>query len=75
MMADGGHGKPEIIEKHRRDPFVHQNPAVLRIVQELDHVEVAVGGFKEVRLRSAAHLADQPAGINRHFVGDLNGVT
>ena len=57
---------PEVAEESRSDPLVHQNPPVLRIVEKLHNVEVRVTGFDQMRLRSAAHLADQAAGVDWH---------
>jgi len=68
-------GDAQIIEEHRCDPFVHQNPPVLRIIEKLDHVAVAVGRLDLVRLCSAAHLADQAARINRHAAASSPSVT
>ena len=39
---------------------------MLGIIEELDDVKVAVGGFDELRLRPAAHFSDQAAGIYGH---------
>ena len=43
----------------RRHPgtehLVHQNPAMLRVILELDHIVVAVRAAHQVRLRSPAH--------------------
>ena len=71
LLRDANHRRmgrrnAEIAQEYGRDPFVHQDPPVLRIVEKLDHVAVAVGRLDQVRLRSAAHLADQAARINRH---------
>jgi len=40
---------------------------VLRIVLELDDVELAVVGFEEVGLSASAHLADMAARRERHW--------
>jgi len=42
---------------------------VLRVIEELNHVTVAVRRFNQVCLRPAAHLADEAARINRHSRG------
>jgi hypothetical protein len=39
---------------------------VLRIIQELHDVGVAVGAFQQVCLRTPAHLADQAKGFYGH---------
>jgi hypothetical protein len=57
----------QIGEKSGPDPLVHQNPPVLRIIEKLDHVTVPVARFDQVRLRSAAHFADQAARVNGHI--------
>ena len=71
FLANADHGRlgrrdAQVIQKYRRDPFIHQNPAMLRIVDEFHDVSMAVGGFEQMSLRSAAHLADQPAGVGGH---------
>ncbi len=48
------------------DEFIDENPAVLRVILELDDVKVAVVGFQQMRLRAAPHLPDEPAGVHRH---------
>jgi hypothetical protein len=40
---------------------------VLRIVLQLDDVELAVVGFKQVRLSASAHLADVAARREEHW--------
>ncbi len=70
-MATGGIESP----RYRRNAAeIHSFTRMRRccgLLLELDHVEVAVGGFEKVRLRSAAHLAHQTAGINRHSWSNL----
>jgi hypothetical protein len=39
---------------------------VLRIVLELDYVKRTIVGFHEMCLSASAHLADVPAGGERH---------
>ena len=65
---DGGRGRRDfqVIEENRRDPFIDQNAAMLRIIAKFDHVEVAVVAFEQMRLRAAAHLPDQACGFNQH---------
>ena len=55
-------------ENFGRDEFIHENPAVLRVILELDDVIVAVVGFQQMRLCAASHLPDEPAGIHGHRV-------
>ena len=62
-------GDAQVVQKRRGDPFIDQDPPVLRVVVELDDVGVAVGSLDQVGLRSSAHLADEAAGGNRHSVG------
>ena len=57
----------QIVEKCCCDPLIRQNAAMLRIVQKLDYVKVAVCRLHKVRLCSATHLADQAAGIDGHW--------
>ena len=66
----GRRGDPEIIQKYRRDPFIHQNPAMLRIIEEFNHIGVAVGCFEQMRLRSAAHFSNQTASVGWHGGGN-----
>jgi hypothetical protein len=56
----------QIIQKDGRDPLVHQNAAVLRIIAELHDVKVPVVALQQVRLRPTAHFPDQPSGVDRH---------
>src|SRR5579863_515378 len=56
----------QVIEECRGHPLIHQDAAMLRIVEEFYDVVASVGGLQEMRLRSAAHLANQSAGIDRH---------
>jgi hypothetical protein len=58
-------------QKHARNPLIHQDAPVLRIVAELDNVAVAVRAFEKVRLRPTAHLPHQSAGINGHSWSNL----
>ena len=62
----GRRGDAEVVQKYGRDPFIHQDPPVLRIVDEFDDVSMAVSGFEQVRLRPTAHFADQPARVGGH---------
>lgn len=55
----------KVLQECGCDPFVHENAAVLRIVPKLD-VEAAIGPFRKVGLRAAAHFADQASCINGH---------
>ena len=62
-------GAAEICKYLRKtlgNQLIHQDAAVLRIVPELDDVEIAVIRFQQVGLSPAAHLADMPAGGERH---------
>ena len=49
------------------DPLIHQNPPMLRVILELDDVEMPVVCFDQVRLSAAPHLSDEPARIYWHF--------
>ena len=55
-------------ENFRRHEFIHENPAVLRVILELDDVVVAVVGFQQMRLCAASHLSDEPTGVYGHTV-------
>src|ERR1039457_5702911 len=57
---------PQVAQEHSRNPLVHQDTAVLRVVPELDDVEMAILAFHEVRLRAPAQLTDQANGVDRH---------
>ena len=61
-----GHGDMKELQKSGGNPFVHQNPPVLRVIDKLDDVESPIIALQQVRLGAAAHLADQAPGINRH---------
>ena len=41
---------------------------MLRIIAKFDYVEMAVVAFQQMRLRPAAHLADQACGLHQHRV-------
>ena len=56
----------QVSQKYSRNPFVDENPPVLRIVEELDDVIVSIVGLQQVRLRSAAHFAQVPSCGERH---------
>ena len=60
-------GDTQVMQERRGDPFIDQDPAMLRIVVELNDVGMAVGGFHQVGLRSSAHLADEAASDDRHL--------
>jgi hypothetical protein len=47
--------------------FIHKDAPVLWIVLKLHHVKRAVISFHEVCLGASAHLADVPAGGERHL--------
>jgi hypothetical protein len=55
-----------MLEEYRSNHLVHENPSVLRIISKLDDVKTPVVRLYEVRLRAAAHFANQSAGIYRH---------
>jgi len=57
----------QVLQKNRAHQFIHQNPAVLRIVLKLDDVKAAVTGLDQVRLGAAAHSPDVPARRDRHW--------
>jgi hypothetical protein len=63
-----GAGNLQMGENFRREEFVDKNPPMLRVILELDDVEVAVVGLQQVRLCAASHLADEPARIYGHTV-------
>lgn len=56
----------KVVQKRRGDPFIHEYPAMLRIIAKFDDVEIAVRGFEQMRLRTAAHFSNQAAGVNWH---------
>ena len=62
----GRGGDLQVLQEDRGNQFVDQDAAVLGVVPELDDVEVAVIRFQQVGLSPAAHLADMPAGGERH---------
>src|SRR5579862_2568529 len=62
----GRGGNLQVLQKNRRYQLIHQDPAVLRVVLKLDDVEIPVVRFQQVGLGPAAHLADEPAGGERH---------
>ena len=67
--ADDGrlrNGDSQVAQEDGGDPFVDQNPAVLGIVEELDHVGMPVRGFDQMCLRAPAHLPDQAARVDGH---------
>ena len=63
-----GAGDLQVRQNLPRNKLVYQNPAVLRVILKLDDVIVAVVAFKQMRLRAAPHLADEPARIYGHTV-------
>ena len=65
-MAAWRRGDFEVIQENRSDPFIDQYAAMLRIIAKFDDVEMAVVAFQQMRLRAAAHLADQACGLNQH---------
>ena len=56
----------EVLENTRRDPFVHQNAAVLGVFEKLHDVVAAVVGFDEMGLSSAAHATEKTARLDGH---------
>jgi hypothetical protein len=68
QVYDGGLGRGDlqVVEEGGGDPFVDQNAPVLRIIEELDDVEVAIVAFEQVGLRSAAHFPDEAGGVDGH---------
>ena len=61
-----GRGDFQEIQENRSDPFIDQNAAMLRIIEEFDDVEMTVVAFEQMRLSAAAHLPDQACGLNQH---------
>jgi hypothetical protein len=55
-------------ENLRCDELVHENPAVLRVILELDDVVIAIVRFQQMRLCAASHLPDEPAGVYGHGI-------
>jgi len=49
-----GTGSPPLCQP-RREQFVRQDALVLRIVQELDHIEMAIRTAHHVALRATPH--------------------
>ena len=63
-------------ENFRRNELVHKNPAVLRVILELDDVIVTVVCFQQMRLCAPSHLPDEPAGVYGHgFCGEGKSTT
>jgi hypothetical protein len=61
-----GRSDTEVIQKNRRDPLVDEDSAVLRVIDELNHVAMTIGGFEQMSLRATAHLTNQTAGVSWH---------
>lgn len=51
-----------------RHEFIHEDPAMLRVILKLDDVIVAVVGFQQMRLCAASHLPDESARVYGHIV-------
>jgi hypothetical protein len=68
QVHDGGFRRRDlqVIEEGGGDPFVDQYPPVLRIIEELDDVEVAIVAFEQVGLRATAHFPDEAGGVDGH---------
>jgi hypothetical protein len=60
-------GDLQVTKELGADPFIDQNTAMLRIVDEFHYIETAVVALKKMGLGSAAHFANQPAGVYRHL--------
>lgn len=56
----------QIAQKRSREPFVNQDPAMLRIVGEFDDVISRVLTFDQVSLSTAPHLPNQISSSDRH---------
>ena len=61
-------GNLQMGEDLRRHEFIHENPAVLRVILELDDVIIAIVRFQQMGLCAASHLADEPAGVYGHGI-------
>jgi hypothetical protein len=55
-------GNLEILQKRRRKQFVHQNPAMLGVVAELDDVPMAVVRLQQMGLGASSHFSYVPDG-------------
>ena len=56
----------QVTQERRGDPFVGKDSPVLGVVEELDHIGVAVGAFQQVCLRASAHFANEANGVHWH---------
>ena len=69
-----GAGNLQMGENLSGDEFIDKNPAMLRVILELDDVIVAVVGFQQMGLRAAPHLPNEPARIYRHTICGKNKI-
>src|SRR5271165_1691437 len=58
----------QIAQERRRQPLVHQDAAVLRVVAEFYNVKVPVVALKQMRLGSATHFSDQADRVDGHLM-------
>jgi hypothetical protein len=56
----------QVAQEHRSDPFVDQDSPMLRVIEELNHIVMAVSRFDQMCLSPSPHLADQAACVDRH---------
>ena len=56
----------KIAEEFTGEPFIDQNAAMLRVIAELDDIEVLVFAFYEMGLSAPTHFSDQAMSANGH---------
>ena len=60
------HRQPDALSQARGQQFIGQHAQMLRIILEFHHVEVAVIGAHQMRLRSSAHSSNMLDRFHRH---------
>src|SRR3954469_15418832 len=68
-----GGGDLQVAQKDRGDQLVNQDPAMLRVVEELDDVKATVIPLDQVSLSASAHFSNMPASVYRHRTGEYLG--
>jgi hypothetical protein len=56
----------EVFQPSRREPLVHQDAPMLRVVRELYNIQVAVIPFDQMRLSTTPHFADEAPSSDGH---------
>ena len=67
-LDDGGlwGSQLQMLQEGGSDPLIHQDSTVLRVVAELNNVEMSVVRFQQMSLRATSHFANQLRCVNRH---------